>query len=230
MKKKFSYKINNPNNFNIINDSYVVPFGVRCPSAIVCQYASLRKFSLPFDWCSPLSPKKIQLVLENNFDDFIPNVHHGIFKNKYNFTLTHFNKDINEGIDAYKRRIDRFNTVINDRKKIYFIFINEDYLFNPAFRNDDYNNNIFKEMLEFEDFIKKKYKNIDYNILYFSFNHFDIPKKSNIINIVLHTKYLYECFDKVPFVTFRKFCGMILTNLFNTKFTFGGISKNMFNK
>lgn len=36
MKKKFSYKINNPNNFNIINDSYVVPFGVRCPSAIVC--------------------------------------------------------------------------------------------------------------------------------------------------------------------------------------------------
>ena len=37
-----------------------------------------------------------------------------------------------------------------------------------------------------------------------------------------------ESLNLFNFVTFRKFCGTILTNLFNTKFTFDGMSKNMF--
>ena len=114
----FSYKINNPNNFSITGDCYVIPFGHRCSSALACKYANMRKFSLPFDWTIPLFPSKIQKVLDNNFEDYIPDVKNGVFVNKYDFELAHFNEDIDKGIEEYKRRIVRFNDIINQTKKI----------------------------------------------------------------------------------------------------------------
>lgn len=213
----FSYSVNNPNNFIIGNDYYVIPFGHRCTSALACKYANIRKVSLPFDWTIPLFPKKIKKVLENNFDDFIPDVHKGIFGNKYDFKLAHFNSNLNVGIEEYKRRIDRFNDIINKPKKIYFIYINEDYLYYNGYRQDKFNDSIFNDMLDLEFFLKEKYKNIDYNIIYFNFKHHNIPTNSNIINIVLNTTTLYNTVDSVQVEIFRRYCGEILTKLFNTK-------------
>lgn len=212
----FSYVINNPNNFVIKNDYVVIPFGHRCTSALACKYANIRNFSLPFDWSFPLFPNKIQKVLENNFNDFIPDVHNGVFRNKYGFSLEHFNPNINNGVEEYKRRIDRFIDIINQPKKIYFVYINEDYLYNNSYREDEFNNNIFNEMLEVENFIKDRYINIDYNILYFNFKHHNIPTNSNIINIVLNTTNLYDTEYGAPFENLRIYCGKILAELFNT--------------
>lgn len=217
----FSHVINNPNNFVIKNDYVVIPFGHRCSSALACKYANIRKFSLPFDWTIPLFPNKIQKVLENNFNDFIPDVHNGIFHNKYGFTLAHFNLNINNGIEEYKRRIDRFIDIINLPKKIYFVYINEDYLYDNSYREDEFNSNIFNEMLKLENFIKDRYINIDYNILYFNFKHHDIPTNSNIINIVLHTTNLYDTVCDAPYEDLRNYCGKILAELFNTNLTLG---------
>lgn len=60
-------------------------------------------------------------------------------------------------------------------------------------------------MLELEKFIKDKYINIDYNILYFNFKHHNIPTNSNIINIVLHTTNLYYTTDSAPYEELRKY-------------------------
>jgi len=215
----FSYSINNPNNFVIKNDYTVIPFGHRCSSALACKYANIRNFSLPFDWTIPLFPNKIQKVLENNFNDFIPDVHNGIFNNKYGFSLEHFNPNINNGVEEYKRRIDRFIDIINQPKKIYFVYINEDYLYDNGYREDEFNDNIFNEMLELENFIKDRYINIDYNILYFNFKHHNIPTNSNIINIVLHTTNLYDTYINAPYDDLRSYCGKILAELFNTNLT-----------
>jgi hypothetical protein len=76
-------------------------------------------------------------------------------------------------------------------------------------------------MLELEKFIKNKYINIDYNILYFNFKHHNIPTQSNIINIVLHTTNLYDSHNSAPYENLRNYCGKILTELFNTKLTLG---------
>jgi hypothetical protein len=217
----FSYVINNPNNFEIKNDYVVIPFGHRCSTALACKYANIRNFSLPFDWTIPLFPNKIQKVLENNFNDYIPDVHNGIFHNKYDFLLAHFNSDINNGVEEYKRRIDRFIDIINQPKKIYFVYINEDYLYDNSYREDKFNHNIFNQMLELENFIKDKYINIDYNILYFNFKHHNIPTNSNIINIVLHSTKLYDTHDHAPYEDFRYYCGKILAELFNTNLTLG---------
>jgi len=217
----FSYVINNPNNFVIKNDYVVIPIGHKCASALACKYANIRNFSLPFDWVSPLFPNKIQKVLENNFDDFIPDVYNGIFYNKYGFILYHFNSNINNGVEEYKRRINRFINIINQPKKIYFVYINESYLYDNSFRQDEFNDNIFNEMLEFEKFITNKYINIDYNILYFNFKHHNIPTNSNIINIVLHSTNLYDTYDSSSCEGLRHYCGKILTELFTTNLTLG---------
>ena len=223
----FSHSITS-DNFIIESDYYVIPFGSRCSSAIVCKYANIRKFSLPFDWTIPLFPKKIQKVLENNFEDYIPDVYNGKFLNKYDIALSHFNHNIDNGVEEYKRRIDRFNEIINQQKKIYFVYVNEDYLYDENYRKDEFNDNIFNEMLELETFIKEKYINIDYNILYFNFKHHNTPTNSKIINILLHSTNLYDNPDVSPYQKLRDYCGKILSELFNTNLTLG-YDGNIFN-
>lgn len=220
----FSHVINNPNDFVIENDYVAIPFGHRCTSALACKYANVRNFSLPFDWSIPLFPNKIIKVLENNFEDFIPDVYNGIFHNKYGFDLAHFNPNIDKGVEEYKKRIDRFIDILNQPKKIYFVYINEDYLYDNSYRQDEFNNNIFNEMLELEKFIKDKY-NVNYNILYFNFKHHNIPTNSKIINIVLHSTNLYDTQDNCPIDDLRNYCGKILVELFDTNLNLGYDSK-----
>jgi hypothetical protein len=219
----FSHTINNTNNCPILTDKeyYLIPFGHRCSSALACKYSNLRLFSLPFDWTGKLFPKKIQNILENDFKDFIPDVHNKKIVNKYDVLLAHFNKDIDEGINEYKRRINRFNSIINEPKKMYFVYINEDYLYNNNYRTDAFNDTIFFEMLELELFIKKKYVNIDYNILYFNFKKNIIPPNSNIINILLNTNKFYDDSIGSNYQDLRKYCGKILSNIFNTQLNLG---------
>ena len=210
----FKHEIN-PN--IIINNTegyYVIPFGQRCGSTLAIKFASLRKMSLPFDWTTLSFPKKIKNVLENNFKDFIPDVHNNIFRNKYDLNFPHFNNNIGEGIKQYERRIERFKKIILEDKKLYFVYINENYLYNERFRKKEFNDNIFSEMLELELYLKKKYPKINYSILYFNFIEHKIPKESNIINIVLNTNKLYNTAVGVSHTPVRVYCGKILCNLF----------------
>ena len=212
----FSHNINNKFIINTKTEYNIIPFGHRCTSALACKYSNIRKYSLPFDWIKPCLPGKIQEILENNFDNFIPNVCAGNFTNKYDILFNHFNSDINNGIDDYKRRIDRFNSIINRPTKIYFVYINEDYLYDNAYRQDIFLENNFLEMLTLEKYLKNKYSTIDFNILYFDFKTHTIPDNSNIINIVLHTSNIYNEVNSAPYEELRNYCGKILAELFET--------------
>ena len=220
----FSYFLHNPNNFfHHSTEKYnVIPFGHRCSSALVCKYASVRHFSLPFDWTIPLFPNKIQQVLENDFKDYIPkDIHNNVFRNIYDIELSHFNSDINEGIAEYERRIKRFSTIMNEHNKLFFVYINEDFLYDPSYRTDEFNNSIFTQMLELETFLKSKYPNLNYNILYFNFKQHDIPPSSNIINFVIKAEYIYDAFYPDYAESFRNFCGEVLSNFFDTQLQLG---------
>ena len=228
----FARTINNPN--NLIVDDYgdeisVIPFGHRCTSALACKYSNIRKYSLPFDWVMPLFPSKIKKILENNFDGFIPDVRNEVFTNKYDITFHHFNSDVEKGIDEHNRRIERFTKIINEQKKIYFVYINEDYLYDEEYRKDDLNNNAFNEMLELEKYLKSKYINIDYTILYLDFKHHEIPADSNILNVVLSSTKVYNNRNVSPYEDFRNYCGKILSELFNTTLTLDGYNSSIFN-
>lgn len=214
----FSHEIYNPNNFAIQNkDFYTIPFGLRCTSAIACTYANLRKFSLPFDWVIPLFPSKIHKVLQNDFEDFIPDVNNEVFENKYNIRLVHFNVDRNKGIQDYERRIQRFMTILNEPTKLYFVYINEDYLYDPIYRDEEFNEQNFIDMLTLEEYLQERYVNINYNILYFNFKNHDIPKSSKIINIVLHSNQFYDKLDGASHDSvLRDYCGKVMSELFES--------------
>ena len=231
----FSYDLINPNNFIINNDNFdVIPIGYRCATAIACNYAKIRNYSLPFDWGIPWTPKKIQTLLEENFKDFFnfELINKGVYNKTYKFGSMHFNNDINILEDTFKRRIDRLNDIMNKTSKKYFIYINEDFLYSENHRTDELCNTIFSELLEFENFLKQKYENIDYNILFIDFKKQDIPTNSNIIHVVLHSSKLYEKTVDAPFEDFRMYCGQILSELFHTNILKENIIKynqNIFN-
>lgn len=214
--------IYNPNNIIIIKDNFVaIPIGHRCSSALSCNYAKIRNCSLPFDWTRRLYPSKIINCIENNFKDFVPDVKNNIMTNKYNIKLEHFNSNRSVGIEEYKRRIPRFIEILNNNKIKYFIFINEDYYYDKEYRQKEFTNKIFLEMLNFESFLKKTYSNINYRIIYIDFEKHLIPSGSNIINIILKTKKLYKCNGKIKSSEkteaqniIRKKCGKIILELF----------------
>lgn len=210
----YTFTMHNPNHLKFNkNNAYFIPFGSRCASALICKYSQLRKFSLPFDWTIPLFPNKIQKIIESDFEDFVPDVRNKKFANKYQICLAHFNSDIEKGIQEYERRIVRFRNIMTEKKKkFYFVYSNEDYIYNEKYREPKFNQKIFEEMLSLEKYLQKKYKNIDYTILYFNFFNFNIPKDSKIINIMLKQS------DKNKNANhFRYFCAEVLTKLFGSK-------------
>jgi len=228
----FSRTINNPNNLVVEDygdDISVIPFGHRCTSALACKYSNIRKYSLPFDWVMPLFPNKIKNILENKFDDFIPDVCNEVYTNKYDITFHHFNSNVDKGIEEHNRRIERFTKIINENKKIYFVYINEDYLYDEHYREDGFNKNAFNEMLELEKYLKSMYINIEYTILYLDFKHHDVPADSNIINVVLSSTKVYNNRNVSPYEDFRNYCGKILSELFNTTLTLDGYNSGVFN-
>ena len=210
----YTFKLRNPNHLKINkNNAYFIPFGSRCASALICKYSQLRKFSLPFDWTIPLFPNKIKKIIENDFKNYLPDVRNKKFLNKYQIYLAHFNKDIEKGIQEYERRIVRFRNIMSEKnKKYYFVYSNEDYIYNEKYKEINFNQKIFKEMLILEKYLQKKYKNIDYCILYFNFFDFKIPKDSKIINIQLTQTEKNKNSNH-----FRYFCAEILTKLFGTE-------------
>lgn len=225
----FSHTIHNPHQIMIDTTDYIaIPFGHRCTSAIACKFANIRKQSLPFDWTIPTHPHRILEVLKHQFEDFIPDVRHNIFTNKYGITLQHFNPDTAIGILEHKRRIARFNQIMNTRDiKLYFVYINEDYLYNEYYRDDSVNNGIFNEMLDLEQFLRESH--LDYAILYFNFKQHAIPSDSKIINIVIHTDAVSNSVDGSPYGKFRIYCGKVLADMFNTRVTVSIVNEEMFN-
>jgi hypothetical protein len=215
----YHYEISNPNHIQIdTNKEYtIIPFGHRCTPALACKFANLRKMSLPFDWANHLFGKNIKMIIENQFNDFIPNVREHQFCNKYGITFEHFNHDVEEGIAEYTRRIERWFRIMNDTTTKYFIYINEDYLDKPEFRSETFNDAKFSEMVELEQFLKMEYPSMEYAILYFNCRKHTIPADSNIINIVFDP-------DNIPenrIEEFRYECGEILSKLFHTSMSPG---------
>ena len=226
----FSHKINKCSKQNIesfSNEYHMIPFGHSCISALAIKYASLRKMSLPFDWTKPLFPRYIQKVLENDFTNYIPDVKNGIFTNCYNFRLAHFNPNIEQGIEQYKRRINRFRSIMKDDNMKYFVYMNEDFLYNAKYRDPILQSSIFHEMLELDRCIRKIYMNMKYKIIYFSPHEHIIPNESNIFQIVVSSSSVYNKPDDAPYDQYREYCGKVLANIFKTRFK-GGYQEKVF--
>jgi len=204
----------------------VVPFGSRCTSAIACHYAQLIKESLPFDWAIPLLPARTQNILEENFQHFIPsNIGEKRARNTYGVGLAHFDAHENrqDGIDIYNLRVERFNKLMQSSKHKYFVYVNEDYLYNKAYRGEVFNKGAFEEMLSLEDYIKGRYPHFSFNILYFDFVSHKGIEGSSIVPFVIETGKFWDQPIGSTFPSFRKYIGKALCGLFKTEFDDTGV-------
>jgi hypothetical protein len=176
--------------------------------------------SLPFDWLGGNYPDRIKKTLENDFVDFIPDMKYTTV-NKYDVGFAHFDTDIEKGTCDYMRQIERFRNIIKTDLKIYFIFINEDYLYSEYYRNKDFNDKLFLDMCILEQYFVENYTNINFNILYFDYCKHTLPINSNIIQILLSSTTLYDNHELASdaFIDFRKYCGKILSKIFGTNNT-----------
>ena len=204
------------------NATYIIiPFGHRCTSAIACKMAGLRKCSLPFDWINSGYPAKLHHAIKDDFRHYIPDEYQDnqeAVMNKYDILLAHVNKNRDNGVAEYERRIQRFRDIIGNNTAKYFVCIYEDYLYNAMHREKDYHQDVFQGILEFEKYYKATY-GTNFNILWFDFVKHDIPEDSNIILYVITPDQLYHDFDGSSYGAFREFCGMTLQKIFNTTFS-----------
>jgi disulfide oxidoreductase YuzD len=231
----FSHRIDS--SFVLVDSYTVIPFGSRCSSAIACNYAQVRKSSLPFDWTIPTFPSKIKNVLLNDFHEFIPTdisnniensqcIRQPSIKTKYGFSLMHFNQNIDIGIETYKKRIERLQEILETSDAKYYVYINEDYIHNINYRNKDFNEKLFTEMIDLEETLIEKYNNNNFKILYFDFVEHNKEKSSNIIQVILESE-LFLLESEAPINDFRKYCGKILSDMFNTDFNVNVRKENM---
>jgi hypothetical protein len=197
------------------------PIGHKCSSAMALKNAGMRHLSLPFDWCEHLFPKKVIEIFEDNFEKFIPdaeddlvcvNTAYGYYhKNEYDVHVCHIDIDIiAETIASYKRRILRAIDLLNGTKTLLFLYVNEGYLWNKEFRNEDFNKNTFEELVELDTYIKKRYPQLKYKILFIDFVKHDVPETSNIVNMVIQSTDLYDVHIDSVVADFRIHCSKLL--------------------
>ncbi len=113
-----------------------------------------RKIALPFDHVRSTFEGVIDCI-ENDFNNFFPK---NIIKNNFNNYLGKYigfyHHDLldNTVIDSFKRRFERFNTLLNNSNKIIFLrtVVEEDY------------NNELNLYIKFQNIMKLKYPNIKY--------------------------------------------------------------------
>ena len=102
------------------------------------------------------------------FNDFISSFYSGTNKNKYDIIFPHFNPNIDLGIEEMNRRIDRFRNILQQgTKKVFFVYIAEDYLYDPKHRDKTFCDEISNQMMELNQFMTEKYPSLDYSILFF---------------------------------------------------------------
>jgi hypothetical protein len=195
--------------------------GHKCSSALSAKMADMRSFSLPFDWCEHLFPKKVIDIFSNNFEDFIPDTFANLvregnsnvfyYKNKYDVHICHIDvAKADEIIAGYKRRVLRAIDILNSDKNVCFLYINEGYLWNKDFRDETFNKQTFSELVELDTFIQIKYPNLKYTIIFIDFVKHDVPTPSNILQIVIKSKQLYDVHIDGAVDYLRLYCSKIL--------------------
>lgn len=138
-----------------ININYVIPMGLRCPTAFFLKQNGLKKTSYPFDWLKMYDLDVVLESLDDDFESFLDSSNYIDLENPYgrakmpgcgHTSLTNsrdlfFHRDprIPSDYDYFKRCIDRFRLVLEkDHPKLFFA--SSCFLLN----NEDFYNSLIK--------------------------------------------------------------------------------------
>jgi len=155
MNYEFPKKFLNANDYE-----YIVSIGNKCPSAMILKKLNIYKESFPFDYI-PTRPSLILKYLQNQ-DEFYPEKN--VVSTKDNVWFGHFdiNDKYDETINTFKRRFERLFNILQNKRKILFVYTSEGDIYNEM--NNRYNDN-YSELLKIVDYIIKTYKYDNFKLL-----------------------------------------------------------------
>ena len=203
-----------PETFININDyDYIISIGNKCPSTLLLRSLNLYKESFPFDYI-PTTPQLILKYLKDT-SDFFPE--RNKIRNISGVWFGHFNiiDKYDETLETFKRRFNRLFEVLQNKKKILFLYTCEADIYNEL--NNRYNNN-YDELSNITDYIKNTYKYDDFIILAVHTNKI-YKNTKNIINYTINVPNIYLSDDmsthiKPVYTMYRETLKILIKEIF----------------
>jgi hypothetical protein len=125
---------------NSLPVNHIISLGSHCLASSLIKMAGLKKFSTPFDWTYS-NPKSVIHCIKDRFNTFLDSkyyvqttsecksheraAHHLWYQENFgiNHTFNHHNPIIGIDYDYFRRCVDRFNRVMDNRDTKLFIMI-----------------------------------------------------------------------------------------------------------
>jgi len=170
-----------PTQFLNYNDyEFIVSIGNKCATAIYLRGLNIYKQSFPFDYI-PTTPHLILKYLQNQ-TDFYPEKN--IVRTRDNVWFGHFdiNEKYNETIETFKKRFERLFNLLENKKKILFVYTSEADVYNEM--NNRYNNN-YNELCKIVEYLIETYKYDSFKLLCIHTNK-SFADTNNIVNFTIN--------------------------------------------
>jgi hypothetical protein len=170
-----------PTQFLNYNDyEFIVSIGNKCPTAIYLRELNIYKQSFPFDYI-PTTPYLILKYLQNQ-NDFYPEKN--IVRTSDNVWFGHFdiNKKYNKTIETFRRRFERLFNLLENKKKILFVYTSEADVYNEM--NNRYNDN-YNQLCKIVEYLIETYKYDNFKILCIHTNK-SFADTNNIVNFTIN--------------------------------------------
>ena len=165
---------------NINDYEYIVSIGNKCPTAMILKKLNLYKESFPFD-SIPISPFLINKYLKTQ-EDFYPKKNSVCNDDGVWFGHFSIDKDYTNTIQTFKRRFERLFDILQNKKKILFVYTSEADIYNEG--NNRYNDN-YAEIQKMADYIINTYNYSQFKILCIHTNK-SFSDTNNIINYTIN--------------------------------------------
>ena len=195
---------------------YIISIGNKCPTVMILKELNIYKESFPFDFI-PTTPKLILKYLQNQ-NDFYPKKN--IVRTNDNVWFGHYNIDDKyiETIETFERRFRRLINILNEKKKILFVYSSEADIYNEM--NNRYNKN-FDDISKIVEYIIEKYKYDNFKILCIHSNKSFIDT-NNIINYTINVPENYLSDDmsthtEKTWIPYRLTLKNMLKEIFNVE-------------
>lgn len=165
---------------------YVVSIGNKCASAgILRNDLHIYGESFPFDFI-PSTPKLVLKYLQDT-SDFFPE--QNMIRTKDDIWFGHYNvyDKYDETIQKFKRRFERLFEILQNKKRVLFVYTSEADIYNEM--NNRYNDN-YNELCNIKDYIETKYEYTNFTILAIHVNK-TYEDTKNIINYTINVPEAY---------------------------------------
>jgi hypothetical protein len=162
-----------------------VSLGNKCPTQMILKKIGVYKESYPFD-SIPTYPGIINKYLEDNTDYFPQK---NVVRNTDNIWFGHFNLNdkYEDTIAQFKRRFERLHSVINQNKRLLFIYSSEADIYNEM--GNRYRSN-YTDICKIRDTLLNKYSYNNFTILAIHMNK-TYTNTDNIYNYTINVPDIY---------------------------------------